>query len=68
MKIKNNIFKYRYNGWHNIRLFSVIQNYVPLKYLETKQEKKLGTSITTIASAITLKKQRGLQSMITSPL
>ena len=41
-----------------IASFFAIENYVPLKYLETKQEKKLGTSITTIASTDTLKNSR----------
>ena len=38
--------------------FFAVENYVPLKYLETKQDKKLGVSITTIASTDTLKNSR----------
>ena len=38
--------------------FFAIQNYVPLKYLETKQVSKLGSTITTIQSTDTLKASR----------
>jgi len=38
--------------------FFAVQNYVPLKYLETKTVHKLGTSVTTIQSTDTLKNSR----------
>ncbi|KKR15222.1 MAG: hypothetical protein UT43_C0005G0018 [Parcubacteria group bacterium GW2011_GWC1_39_29] len=38
--------------------FFAVQNYVPLKYLETKAIPRLGTSITTIQSTDTLKNSR----------
>ena len=58
MKIKTNILNIVITVGITFASFFVIQNYVPLKYLETKQEKKLGTSITTIASTDTLKNSR----------
>lgn len=62
MKIKTNILNIFLTIVITFASFFVIQNYVPLKYLETKQDKKqdkkLGTSLTTIQSTDTLKNSR----------